>query len=57
MPKVKMKCATNWRGPVKPGDEVEVDDETAERWQKHGIAEIIEHSRGKGKKAVEAAME
>lgn len=54
MTKVRMLGATNWDGPRKPGDELDVDDKVAERWQKHNIAEIIEQPKAaRGKKAAE----
>lgn len=38
---VKMLVSTAFDGPKKPGDELLVPEDTANRWAKLGIAEII----------------
>jgi hypothetical protein len=39
--KVTIKCKTNWRGKLlNVGDKLDIDDATAARWGKNGIAKL-----------------
>lgn len=46
--KVKMKTTTNWKGKLrKPGDVLTVDETVGKRWDRYGIAEVIEEKKGR----------
>lgn len=47
--RVRMLCRTFYKKQLLPGQEIDVDDTTAKRWEKYRIAEVVDDGiRDKG---------